>query len=75
MKTTSVVGTPMYMPPEMISDRTESPAIDVWSLGITVIEMAEVCVVNGTNNTNANSRNTNLSHIIYSMIFKPMNYL
>lgn len=37
-----MTGTPMYMSPEVIKGNTEGPqgAIDVWSLGCVILEMA-----------------------------------
>ena len=38
-KTGSVVGTPVYMPPEMLRGKKAGPAGDIYSLGSTVFEM------------------------------------
>ncbi len=38
-KRKTVLGTPNWMPPEILAKRAYTYAVDVWSLGITIYEM------------------------------------
>jgi|JI10StandDraft_1071094.scaffolds.fasta_scaffold727965_1 serine/threonine protein kinase len=38
---TTVVGTPLWMAPEIFLTRQYQPGVDVWALGVVLIEMAE----------------------------------
>eukprot|EP01104_Vermistella_antarctica_P014929 TRINITY_DN479_c0_g1_i1.p1 TRINITY_DN479_c0_g1~~TRINITY_DN479_c0_g1_i1.p1 ORF type:complete len:526 (-),score=156.67 TRINITY_DN479_c0_g1_i1:267-1787(-) len=40
-KANTVIGTPLFMSPEVLEGATYSYTADIWSLGITAIEMAE----------------------------------
>ncbi|GAM19419.1 hypothetical protein SAMD00019534_025940 [Acytostelium subglobosum LB1] len=40
-KSTEFIGTPLWMPPEIIQKKPYDNRCDIWSLGISIIEMAE----------------------------------
>jgi serine/threonine protein kinase len=40
-KSNAVVGTPLFMPPESLNGKDAGAMVDIWSLGITAIEMID----------------------------------
>lgn len=45
-KKTAMVGSPFWMPPEMIRRLPHGAKVDIWSLGICLVELANGCPPN-----------------------------
>ena len=55
-KRNTVIGTPMWMSPEMIAEGTYDKRTDVWSLGITALELAQMARRTATRTRAAHAR-------------------